>query len=88
MARIVAVADAYSAMTSERPYRIALSGKEARERIEQETGKQFDQRVVGAFVAVLERAGEAYASGTHSDLESELADLVALEPEPSLAVPS
>jgi putative nucleotidyltransferase with HDIG domain len=86
MARIAAVADAYSAMTSERPYRIALSGQEARERLEQEAGKQFDPQVVGAFVAVLERAGEAYASGTHSDFESELAELTALEPEPSLAV--
>ena len=86
MARIVAVADAYSAMTSERPYRIALSGDEARERIEQEAGKQFDPQVVRAFLAVLEDAGEAYASGTHSDFESELAELVALESAPSFAV--
>jgi len=88
MARIVAVADAYSAMTSERPYRIALSGAEARERIEQETGKQFDPQVVEAFVAVLERAGEVYASGADNDFESELAGLVARGLEPSLAVPS
>jgi len=88
MARIVAVADAYSAMTSERPYRIALSGAEARERLEQEAGKQFDPQVVEAFVAVLERAGEVYASGADNDFESELAGLVALGLEPSLAVPS
>jgi putative nucleotidyltransferase with HDIG domain len=88
IARIVAVADAYSAMTSERPYRIALSGAEARERIEQEAGKQFDPQVVEAFWAVLKEAGEAYASGTHSDFESELAELTTLEPEPLLAVSS
>jgi putative nucleotidyltransferase with HDIG domain len=84
MARIVAVADAYSAMTSERPYRVALSGRDARERIEQEAGKQFDPRIVEAFIAVLEQAGEAYASGTHSDFESELAELTALASAPSL----
>ena len=88
MARIVAVADAYSAMTSERPYRIALSGAEARERLEQETGKQFDPQVIEAFLAVLEQGGEAYASGTHSDFESELAELTALAPTPLFAVSS
>jgi putative nucleotidyltransferase with HDIG domain len=88
MARIVAVADAYSAMTSERPYRVALSGAEARERLEQEAGKQFDPHVVEAFVAVLERAGEVYASGADNNFERELAGLVALEPEASLAASS
>jgi putative nucleotidyltransferase with HDIG domain len=86
MARIVAVADAYSAMTSERPYRTALSGAEARERIERDAGKQFDPQVVEAFLAVLEQAGEAYASGAGNDFESELAGLMALGLEPSLAV--
>jgi putative nucleotidyltransferase with HDIG domain len=85
MARIVAVADAYSAMTSERPYRIALSGAEARRRIVKDTGKQFDPQIVKAFLAVLGRAGEAYASGAHSDFESELAELTALEPASSVA---
>jgi putative nucleotidyltransferase with HDIG domain len=85
MARIVAVADAYSAMTSERPYRIALSGAEAKKRLEREAGKQFDPQVVEAFVAILERAGEAYASGADNDFESELAELMALESKPSLA---
>ena len=88
MARIVAVADAYSAMTSERPYRIALSGAEARKRLEQEAGKQFDPQVVEAFVAVLERTGEVYASGAGNDFESELAGLMAFRPAPPLAVSS
>ncbi|MGA9762812.1 MAG: HD-GYP domain-containing protein [Gaiellaceae bacterium] len=86
MARIVAVADAYSAMTSERPYRVALSSAEARARLGQEAGKQFDPRIVDAFIAVLDRAGEIYASGTHSDFENELAVLMKLEPERSCAV--
>ena len=92
LSRIVAVADAYSAMTSERPYRIALSGKDARDRLERESGKQFDPAVVRALVAVLDGASEAYVSGTHTDFDMEISELVAMElgrslsaaPEPSL----
>ena len=92
LSRIVAVADAYSAMTSERPYRIALSGEEARDRLERESGKQFDPAAVRALVAVLDGASEAYVSGTHTDFDMEISELVAMElgrslsaaPEPSL----
>jgi putative nucleotidyltransferase with HDIG domain len=92
LSRIVAVADAYSAMTSERPYRIALSGEEARDRLERESGKQFDPGAVRALVAVLDGASEAYLSGTHSDFDMEISELVTMElgrslsaaPEPSL----
>jgi len=79
LSRIVAVADAYSAMTSERPYRIALSGEEARDRLERESGKQFDPVAVGALVAVLDGASEAYVSGTHTDFDMEISELVAME---------
>lgn len=92
LSRIVAVADAYSAMTSERPYRIALSGEEARDRLERESGKQFDPEVVRALVAVLDGASEAYVSGTNTNFDMEISELVAMElgralaaaPEPSL----
>jgi hypothetical protein len=43
---------------------------------------------VEAFVAVLERAGEVYASGVDNNFERELAGLVTLEPEASLVVSS
>lgn len=79
LSRIVAVADAYSAMTSERPYRIALSSEEARDRLERESGKQFDPAAVRALVAVLEGASEAYVSGTHTDFDMEISELVAME---------
>ncbi len=79
LSRIVAVADAYSAMTSERPYRIALSGEEARDRLERESGKQFDPLAVRALVAVLDGASEAYVSGTHTDFDMEISELVAME---------
>ena len=92
LSRIVAVADAYSAMTSERPYRIALSAQEARDRIERESGEQFDPIVVRALTAVLDDASETYASSTEKNFELEIGELVAMEfggsftgaPEPSL----
>jgi putative two-component system response regulator len=49
LARIVAVADAYDAMTSNRAYRDALSREEALEIVTQEAGQQFDPDVVSVF---------------------------------------
>ncbi len=85
LARIVAVADAYSAMTSERPYRVALSKEEAWRRIVDESGKQFDPRVVESFARVLEKASEAYVSGTDRDFEIEARELAVRESTVSLA---
>jgi ribonuclease P protein subunit RPR2 len=48
-ARAFAVADALDAMTSDRPYRRALSWEEARHEIVAQSGKQFDPEVVEAF---------------------------------------
>jgi putative nucleotidyltransferase with HDIG domain len=59
LARIVAVADAYEAMTSHRPYRRALSPEEAFARIRKESGVQFDPAVVEAFARAWGR-GEAW----------------------------
>jgi HD-GYP domain-containing protein (c-di-GMP phosphodiesterase class II) len=50
IAAIIAVADAFDAMTSDRPYRNAKSKKEAISEIKQESGKQFHPRVVSAFL--------------------------------------
>ena len=49
-ARVFAVADALDAMTSNRPYRQARPWKSAGEEILAESGRQFDPRVVEAFV--------------------------------------
>lgn len=49
-ARILAVADAFDAMTSDRPYRSARSVKEALDEIRRCTGTQFDPVVVTAFL--------------------------------------
>ncbi len=52
-ARIVTVCDAFNAMTSDRPYRPAVSAAEALEEIERCSGRQFDPMVVEAFGRVI-----------------------------------
>jgi len=52
-ARIIAVVDAYDAMTSNRPYRKALSKEEAIRELNKNAGSQFDPRVVRAFLKVI-----------------------------------
>ena len=54
-ARIVLAVDAYHAMTSERPYRAAMSHEDAHAQLESEAGKQFDPEVVEKLLAVLRR---------------------------------
>jgi putative nucleotidyltransferase with HDIG domain len=56
-ARIITVADVYDALTSDRPYRKALSPFEAKEIIIKGEGKDFDPRVVRAFTVAFS-AGE------------------------------
>jgi diguanylate cyclase (GGDEF)-like protein/putative nucleotidyltransferase with HDIG domain len=53
-ASILAVADAYEAMTADRAYRPALGNEAARAELEAGAGTQFDTRVVRAFIAALE----------------------------------
>lgn len=50
LARIVAVADAFDAMTTERPYKPKMSFKEAVEEVEKNSGTQFDPDVCAAFL--------------------------------------
>ncbi|MFZ5633888.1 MAG: HD-GYP domain-containing protein [Bacillota bacterium] len=52
-ARIISVADAFDAMTSDRPYRKAMTEKEAIEELKRNAGTQFDPAVVEAFLKVL-----------------------------------
>jgi len=49
-ARIIAVVDAFDAMTTDRPYRDALPVEEASSVLRRERGRQFDPRVVDAFL--------------------------------------
>lgn len=54
VARIVTVADAYDAMTSNRPYRAAIGRDKALAEIRERAGTQFDPKVVQAFLTVME----------------------------------
>ncbi len=56
-ARVLAVADAYEAMTSDRVYRHALSHEAAQEELLACAGSQFDAAVVHAFLKLLEKDG-------------------------------
>lgn len=69
IARIIAVADAYNAMTSDRPYREAMPTRVARMRLAQAVGSQFDTSVVAAFEAILATADESYRLGKREDFE-------------------
>ena len=54
-AKILAVADAYEAMTSDRVYRQSIGAEKAREQLEECSGSQFDPEVVTAFLRALDR---------------------------------
>ncbi|WP_245574419.1 diguanylate cyclase [Desulfovirgula thermocuniculi] len=56
LSRIMAIVDAYDAMTSERPYRGAMTHEEALEELKRCAGSQFDPHLVEIFVRLL--AGE------------------------------
>jgi putative nucleotidyltransferase with HDIG domain len=85
LSRIIAVADAYNAMTSDRPYRDAMASRVARMRLAQAVETQFDTSVVAAFEAILAGAAEDYRSGrgmlfsretkSHEDFEPLEADV-------------
>ncbi len=53
-ARIISIADAYDAMTTDRPYRKALAHDEARHRLAAGAGTQFDPTLVEAFLDAIE----------------------------------
>jgi putative nucleotidyltransferase with HDIG domain len=70
LSRIIAVADAYNAMTSDRPYRDAMPSRVARLRLAQGVETQFDTSVVAAFEAILAGASEAYRLGKAGEFAS------------------
>ncbi len=69
LARIIGVADAYDAMTSDRPYREAMPSRVARLRLAQAVETQFDTAVVAAFEALLASASESYRFGGRRELQ-------------------
>jgi HD-GYP domain-containing protein (c-di-GMP phosphodiesterase class II) len=69
LSRIIAVADAYNAMTSDRPYRDAMPSRVARLRLAQAVESQFDTAVVAAFEAILTTASEDYRTACSASFE-------------------
>jgi diguanylate cyclase (GGDEF)-like protein/putative nucleotidyltransferase with HDIG domain len=63
IARILAVGDAFSAMTTSRPYRKALDVQEALTRLGDAAGSQLDESLVTAFIAGIEGAADAPLPG-------------------------
>ncbi len=63
VARILAVGDAFSAMTTTRPYRKALSVEEALRRLGDAAGSQLDERLVTEFIAGIEHEADAPLPG-------------------------
>jgi putative nucleotidyltransferase with HDIG domain len=75
LSRIIAVADAYDAMTSDRPYRDAMPSRVARLRLAQAVESQFDTTVVAAFEAILAGADEEYRAGSTRFFSRQAEDL-------------
>jgi HD-GYP domain-containing protein (c-di-GMP phosphodiesterase class II) len=65
--RILAVADAFDAMTSTRSYRLALTQEYAVAELRRSAGSQFDPDCVEAFVRALAATGERYGSPSLED---------------------
>ncbi|HEY5288331.1 MAG TPA: diguanylate cyclase [Solirubrobacteraceae bacterium] len=68
-ARIVAVADAYEAMTSDRSYRDSIGHSGAQAELRRCAGSQFDARVVEAFLATLRRESERARASLTASIE-------------------
>jgi putative nucleotidyltransferase with HDIG domain len=83
ISRIVAVADAYNAMTSDRPYREAMPSRVARIRLAQAVESQFDTSVVAAFEALLAGATETYRLGVSADFAIEASSHDSLNRKPA-----
>ena len=67
-AYVVGLADAWDAMTTDRPYQLALSWDEAAEEVRRGRGTQFAPEVVDAFFGVLRR-GALPRAGRDVELE-------------------
>lgn len=83
LARVIAVADAYNAMTSDRPYRNAMPPEVAIQQLLNGRGSQFQAEMVDAFVRVLERESEPYRTGVLADFSLEAMQHSTLAPEPA-----
>jgi len=82
-ARILAVADAYDAMTSSRAYRKCMSFEKAEQIVRENIGSQFDPQAAAAFLRILPKIHEI----ADSDARRRLPEEEGNEKAPQLAVP-
>jgi HD-GYP domain-containing protein (c-di-GMP phosphodiesterase class II) len=85
-ARIVFCCDAYSAMTTNRPYRKAMARLEAIDELRSNAGSQFEPRLVDALIQVLdetEEVAESYSDAVRAVLAGQQAATLQLETSPS-----
>lgn len=85
LSKIIAVADAYNAMTSNRSYRDAMPSRVARLRLAQAVESQFDTSAVAAFEAILAGASEEYRTAKRADFEPNYSEDEVMLAEGSLA---
>jgi response regulator RpfG family c-di-GMP phosphodiesterase len=69
-ARIIAIADAYDSMTSDRPYRKPLSNGEAKNELLKNAGKQFDPQLISIFLDILKEMEEVFLVKDHVRIPS------------------
>jgi HD-GYP domain-containing protein (c-di-GMP phosphodiesterase class II) len=72
--RIIAVCDAFDAMTSDRPYRLAMAPNDALAELRRCSGTQFDPVVVSTFQAVLREPARASTQEQPSEISPAGAD--------------
>lgn len=82
-ARVIAVADSFDAMTSDRPYRAGMPASEAARILREGRGSQWDAAVVDAFLRWLEAEQARAAAGHDTQLDaSQSAGSHAVQPQP------
>ena len=63
-ARILAVAEAYVAMTSDRPHRRAMSSAQALTELKNGAGRQFDPKIIDNFTQLVEKESKSAKAGS------------------------
>ncbi len=86
ISKVIAVADAYNAMTSDRPYRDGMPARVARLRLAQAVENQFDTSVVAAFEAILATSDDAYRTAQREDFRPGQPSTSGVPDSPTIAV--
>jgi putative nucleotidyltransferase with HDIG domain len=81
-ARIIAIADAVEAMSSDRPYRRALSFNKIEEELKRNSGCQFDPMVIESMLQILQERNEYVLVNSAEKLTVEQCEYAYVNPEP------